>query len=263
MAEIGSTKYNAGTIDTSVDGDTTDFTATIGKHYVIPYATGTPAANLVITLPVTPDIGNAVAFTMTTADATFHVDFVATINGIAYSSGGGFALIEAGDSVTFRYVNATVGWVVAANSIVGAYGSLSIEDGTTATTFGGASTDFTSKAQITVFDTDGSSLAMTPVNAQDHLVIRRTGEYQLFATVSFIGGSTDVYSLAFFKNNGATKLGSRTTRKIGSGATDTGACSVSALETLTAGDTIELFIQNETDTSDCTIQDCVFSAIQI
>ena len=262
MAEIGTTKYASGTI-AAATGATTDYTDTIGNHTVIDFATGTPAANLVITLPATPDIGNAVSYTMTTADATYHVDFVATINGIEYSSGGSYALIEAGDSVTFRYVDATVGWVVAANSIVGAYGSLSIEGGTTATTFGGSSTDFTNKSQITVFDTDGSSLAMTPVNAQDHLVIRRTGEYQLFATVSFIGGSTDVYSLAFFKNNGVTKLGSRTTRKIGSGATDTGACSVSALETLTAGDTVELFIQNETDTSDCTIQDCVFSAIQI
>ena len=136
MAEIGTTKYASGTI-AAATGATTDYTDTIGNHTVIDFATGTPAANLVITLPATPDIGNAVSYTMTTADATYHVDFVATINGIAYSSGGGFALIEAGDSVTFRYVDATVGWIVAANNFSKAYGSISLEGNAVATTVSG------------------------------------------------------------------------------------------------------------------------------
>ena len=263
MAEIGSTKYNAGTIDTSVDGDTTDFTATIGKHYVIPYATGTPAANLVITLPVTPDIGNAVAFTMTTADATFHVDFVATINGIAYSSGGGFALIEGGDSVMFRYVDATVGWVVAANNFSKAYGSISFESNAVATTISGSASDWSSKVIVDKFDTDGTSNAMTPAFGSNNLTIRRSGDYNLHASCSFSGTGNNVYSLAFFKNTGTTQIGKRTTRKLGSGG-DTGACNVlSGAVTLAAGDTVELYCQNETSAGDFTIEDCTFSVIHV
>ena len=80
----------------------------------------------------------------------------------------------------------------------------------------------------------------------------------MVAAVSFSGGTSDTYSLAFFKNNGATQLGARTTRKLGTGG-DIGSAVVAAQATLTAGDTVELWMQNETDTSAATVQDCAMT----
>ena len=110
MAEIGSTKYAAGvSIDSTTTGATAPFTAVEGTTYSIDMSTGSPSADLVITLP-TPTQGNACAFVISGEDVTYGVEFIGTIGTVAYSSGGTYRLASTGDHVVFRYVDATIGW---------------------------------------------------------------------------------------------------------------------------------------------------------
>lgn len=134
-------------------------------------------------------------------------------------------------------------------------GEISVEANATTTTFSGASTDFSNKSQVTIFDTNGQSTFATPDHTNDHITVNADGKRVIRAEVSFSGGSSDTYSFAIFKNNGATQLGARTTRKLGTGG-DVGSASVQAIADLTSGDTIELWMQNEDDTSAATVQDC-------
>ena len=110
MPEIGLTRFNAGTIDSTETGASTAFTATEGTTYEIDMSTGSPSADLVITLP-TATIGDACSFVLSGADATYGVEFIATIATVSYSSGGTYKLSVVGDHITFRYVDASIGWI--------------------------------------------------------------------------------------------------------------------------------------------------------
>jgi hypothetical protein len=143
-----------------------------------------------------------------------------------------------------------------------AYGSLTVESNATTTTFAGTSTDFSNKSQVTVFDTEGAAVGVTPSATEDHITIADTGVYIIDTHLAFSGGTTDSYSFAFYKNNGATKLGPRVTRKMGAGG-DVGAISMKTIIALTAADTVELWVQNEDDTTALTLQDGSFSVISI
>ena len=151
--------------------------------------------------------------------------------------------------------------IAAGSSPSTGYGSIYADSNATTTTFSGASTDWTNKVQVTVFDTNGaSSSGVTPDHTNDHVTVSNAGPYLLHASISFSGGSSDTLSFAFFKNNGATQLGNRTTRKLGTGG-DVGACDISAAVDLSASDTVELWVQNESDTDAITIQDINFEVV--
>jgi len=139
------------------------------------------------------------------------------------------------------------------------YAELSAEGNATATTFGGASTDWTNKAQILIFDTNGDSSASVPDHTNDHITVASTAAYMLGAAVSFSGGISDTYSFAFFINNGATQVSPRFTRKLGTGG-DVGAAALVTIVELTANDTVELWAQNENDTSDLIVEDITITA---
>ena len=139
------------------------------------------------------------------------------------------------------------------------YASIYVETNSTATTIASSSTDFSNKVQVTIFDTNGAASDATPDHTNDHITIGEAGDYDIVATVSFSGANSATYSLGIFKNNGATQLGPRTTRKLGTGG-DVGACVVaSGVVTLAAADTVELWIQNEGGTGDPTVQDSILS----
>jgi hypothetical protein len=141
------------------------------------------------------------------------------------------------------------------------YGSVYADSNAVTTTFAGSSTDWTNKVQVTVFDTNGtSSTGVTPDHTNDHVTIGNAGPYLLHASISFSGTANETLSFAFFKNNGATQLGNRTTRKLGTGG-DVGACDISAAVDLSASDTIELWVQNEGSTGAITIQDINFEVV--
>jgi hypothetical protein len=122
------------------------------------------------------------------------------------------------------------------------------------TTFPGTSHDFSQKAQVLVFDTNGPAINATPEFANGHIIIDLAGVYSLTVHIGMLGGNQTVYSLAIFKNNGAVQVVPRTTRKVGAAA-DEGAASVGGLAQLDVGDTIELWVQNETNTNDFIVHD--------
>jgi hypothetical protein len=151
--------------------------------------------------------------------------------------------------------------IAAGSSPSTGYGSISADSNATSTTFSGSSIDWSNKVQITVFDTNGaSSSGVTPDHTNDHITTVNAGAYFLHASITFSGGSSNTYSFAFFKNNGATQLGNRTTRKLGTGG-DVGACDISAAVELNANDTIELWVQNEGATTAAVIEDINFEVV--
>jgi hypothetical protein len=138
--------------------------------------------------------------------------------------------------------------------VIAAYAAISAESNATTTTFSGTSSDWSQKSQVTIFDTNGTSSQATPDHTNDHITIDLAGVYRIDICSSMSGGANDTISFAAFKNNGATKLGTRATRKLGAGG-DVGAASVSMIESLSANDTIEMWAQNEDDTDAVTFQD--------
>ena len=110
MPEIGISKFNAGTIDSSKNGASGNFTAVEGTTYSIDMSTGSPVADLVITLP-SPNKGNACAFVLSGEDAAHGIEFIGRIGTVDYSSGNTYKLLETGDYVVFRYVDGNIGWL--------------------------------------------------------------------------------------------------------------------------------------------------------
>lgn len=136
MTIIGSSKYNAGSVDTTKTGASSNFTATEGVTYEIDFATGTPSSNLVVTLPASPSRGDAVGFVLKTEDGTYGVGLSGTVATATVSDGGPLTLMNAGDSIKLRYVNASIGW-----EIVGGNLNFAVEDfkTVTATTYNAGS----------------------------------------------------------------------------------------------------------------------------
>ena len=143
------------------------------------------------------------------------------------------------------------------------YASISVESNATTTTFAGTSADFSSATQVTIFGTNGAYSDSVPDHTNDHITITTAGTYNITASVCFSGGASKTHSMAFFKNNGAAQLGPRTTRKLGTGG-DVGAAAVmSGPVSLTAADTVELWVQNETDTTALTVQDACLTLVAV
>lgn len=144
-------------------------------------------------------------------------------------------------------------------------GEISVEGNATETTITSSSTDFTNKVQITVFDTNGiSNPGVTPDHTNDHITVESgsDGNYEIAASVSFSGGANDIYSLAVFINNGATQIGERVTRKLGTGG-DVGVAAWTTIAALSGNDTVELWIQNESATDNVTIEDAMLCVVMV
>lgn len=134
-----------------------------------------------------------------------------------------------------------------------AYGEIKVEGNATATTISASSTDFSNKVQVTIFDTNGLSRGTTPDHTNDHITVDDNGVYKVSAVLSFSGATGDLISFAIFKNNGATQLTTRATRELGS--TDVGNASTQGLADLSINDTVEIWIQNESDSDNVTVED--------
>ena len=66
------------------------------------------------------------------------------------------------------------------------------------------------------------------------------------------------------KNNGTgTLAGLHSDRHLGGGAVESGAMTMSGLVFLTAADTVEVWVENETNTQNYTIEDISMSIIQV
>jgi len=137
------------------------------------------------------------------------------------------------------------------------YASIRIQSNIVETEFSDSSTDFSNKSQITVFTSNGPSKVIIPNYIENHIEIVNTAVYSIHMSLSLSGGTNDVYSLAFFKNNGSEQIGTRMTNNL-SGGGDMFTVSLLVNSILEAGDTIELWAQNEINGSSLIVEDCNF-----
>ncbi len=119
------------------------------------------------------------------------------------------------------------------------YGGMFAEDGSGTVVLGSQDTF----VQVLVFDNDGESNLTTPENANDHIIISKTGRYLLQFSISFFSNTSNEYDFHIQKNNGATDFPQTSGHRTTSVAGATGNCSGQGIADLTAADTIELWVE--------------------
>ena len=136
------------------------------------------------------------------------------------------------------------------------YGEISVQDNSTETTISTAGT----AVQVTIFDTNGENNGTTPDHTNDHITIDTAGRYLLMcsATVNSIAGAASKFTISIQKNNGTTEL-VHVERNVGGGGTESGVIAMQCIKDLAASDTIEIWIENQTNTQNYLVEDIIFS----
>jgi hypothetical protein len=147
-----------------------------------------------------------------------------------------------------------MGWAYTAPLEVRVAGEIRAEGNTTPTEIGGASTDFTQKVQVEVFDTEGPArhAGLNVINNCVDVII--PGLYHILASITFNDGGNTAIAFALFKNDGATRISSIAAMKLVTGM-DLASVTVIGLAQLEKGDTLELWCQNESAATDIIVRD--------
>jgi hypothetical protein len=122
------------------------------------------------------------------------------------------------------------------------------------------------KVQVTTFDTDGLSNNVTPDQANSHITIDKSGIYLCVISISAESGSGVGFEAGFsaWKNNGTDEFENiHAHRNLSGGGGDTGSISMSGIIDLVAGDTVEIWTWNETNTVNVIVDDITLSLVQI
>ena len=120
--------------------------------------------------------------------------------------------------------------------------------------------------QVLGFDTDGSSNLATPDHTNDHITIVKTGVYQISYSMSSRSAASNAYEFRVWKNNGAASFTNTCVHRHTTVAGKLSAPSTLALISLTAGDTIELWIERSDGgavSKTITIETIVLNLMQI
>jgi hypothetical protein len=121
--------------------------------------------------------------------------------------------------------------------------------------------------QIAIFDTNGQSNGATPDHTNDHITIDTAGIYLVIASIhveSIGAGAADVVGIDVRKNNGTVTFDNlHAHRKLAGGGGDIGSISVSGIISLSAADTLEVWIANEDNNTNLVVEDIAFSIICI
>ena len=119
--------------------------------------------------------------------------------------------------------------------------------------------------QVTVFDTATHSNGMTASVAQSHIEVLTAGHYLVLvsATVNSVGGLGSKFEIRCMKNNGASDIIPHMDRNIAGGGGAAGVVSLSGVASLAVGDTIEVWIENETNTANYVVEDIALTAVMI
>jgi hypothetical protein len=129
-----------------------------------------------------------------------------------------------------------------------------------------AASGVANKVQVTSFDTNGQSNNMTPDHTNDHITVDKAGMYLCTVSVSALSAAGAGYELgiSLWKNNGATEFDNvHSHRDLSGGGGDTGSITLSGIVDLAVNDTMEIWVWNETNTTDVIIDDITFSLVQI
>jgi hypothetical protein len=112
--------------------------------------------------------------------------------------------------------------------------------------------------QVLVFGTDGPSNGLTPDHTNDHITVANAGDYLILvsATVNSIAGAASRFEMTVQRDNGAAILGGLMChRNIAGGGGVSDVISMSDIVTLSATDTIEVWLENETNTQNYVVED--------
>jgi hypothetical protein len=141
------------------------------------------------------------------------------------------------------------------------YGEISATDNAVATVIAVAGT----AVQVTIFDTNGPSLNTTPDHTNDHITITKAGHYMVnvSATINSIAGAASRFEITCKKNNGASEIIPHMNRNLTGGSGESGVISMNGIADLAVNDTIEIWIENETNTQNYVVEDICLSLFQI
>lgn len=134
-----------------------------------------------------------------------------------------------------------------------AYGEITAESNSTQTAIAVAGTP----VQVTIFDTNGESNNTTPDHTNDHITITKAGVYSIVvsATINSITGVGSKLEIMCKKNNGASDILVHMDRNVGGGGSESGVISMSGAARLAVNDTVEIWIENETNTQNYVVED--------
>lgn len=142
-----------------------------------------------------------------------------------------------------------------------AYGQISVIGNTTATTISSSATP----VQVTIFDTNGPYNQTTPDHTTDDITIINTGVYliNVSATIDVASGTANKCALHVKKNNGASSIIPLSEHNFAGAGGEAHVFSLSGIASLTAADTVEVWIENETGTDNYTVENICLSVVQI
>lgn len=166
-----------------------------------------------------------------------------------------------GDDNTNYIETSTTGDMIFVGGAGLCFGEIKAEGNTTETTISTAGTP----VQVTIFDTNGESNNTTPDHTNDHITITKAGVYDIkvSATINSVAGVGSRLEITCKKNNGASEIIAHMDRNLTGGGGESGVISMSGLASLSVNDTIEIWIENETNTQNYIIEDISLSVIQI
>lgn len=137
----------------------------------------------------------------------------------------------------------------------------------TANTITIAASGQANKVQVDSFDTNGESSGTTPDHTNDHITIDNAGKYMVMVNMSVESVGAGAYEIAasVFKNNGATEFEDIHTQHdfVAGGGGDVANIGLTGIADLSANDTIEVWIWNETNTNDIVVDDITLNVVRI
>lgn len=137
------------------------------------------------------------------------------------------------------------------------YGSVYVKNNGAATVIGGVG--IANKAQYTGFAATGPSNLTVPSAANDDITTTYAGDYLVMASITArtVGAGADQVVFSIWKNNGAVEqISLLAQQRFAGGGADLRSISISGIETFAAGDTVELWLYNQTAANNILITDC-------
>lgn len=98
-------------------------------------------------------------------------------------------------------------------------------------------------AKFEGFSQNGYGRGAVPDHTSDHITISRNGRYFISVAVSFFGGANATYEIGVKRNSGALSFGNLHTERKLNAAGDISSASIGGITSLSASNTIELWVQ--------------------
>ena len=120
--------------------------------------------------------------------------------------------------------------------------------------------------QVTIFTTNDSSNNTTPDYTNDHITILEAGAYMIVSSITLesIAGAASQAEVTVQKNNGTAVVGAlHIHRDLSGGGGEAGAMGLSGIATLAVADTIEVWIENQTNTQNYVVADITLSVLKV